>query len=315
MVTTMGTGGRAEFYVTPYDIQTLVMTVREAGKYGRYKVIGNASNLIFDDRGFCGTVISTVKIRASGVLRQPRNAEESRIFAKTGARVLMYATCGTWLPSLSLAAKNLGYTGFEGLCSIPATVGGALYTNAGAFGCEISDNLAALSIYLPEIEKTGLIFRDEMTFSYRKSSVGKSGEIVLCAYFFVRDGNRSKILEKTEESKKKRAATQPIGVRSAGSYFKRPDPGEGKAAYRGKSAGELIELCGLKGCTVRGAQVSEKHGNFIINASGKSRSSDIITLARKVKKKVYEKCGVRLVEEVEYVPYGGAGKGNRKAKE
>ena len=315
LVSTIGTGGRADFYVTPYDLQTLIAAVNEAEKHGKYIVIGNASNLIFDDRGFYGTVLSTVKIRALGVIRQPRNEEEKVLFSRVESEEFFYATCGTWLPSLSLAALNLGYSGFEGLCSIPATVGGAVCSNAGAFGCEISDNLVALQIYRPTLKKTEMIFRDSMLFSYRKSSVGKCGEIVLCAYFAVKKGSKTEIREKIEQNKRKRTESQPMGVKSAGSYFKKPDPSDGKICYRGKSAGELIDLCGMKGYKVGGAQVSGKHGNFIINATGLCRTADIKALARSVKRKVYAKCGIKLKEEVEYIPYSGKKSGKRKAKE
>jgi UDP-N-acetylmuramate dehydrogenase len=289
LVSTFGIGGRARVFVLPFDKDSLIDTVRFASKYGRYAVIGNASNLLFDDCGFDGTVISTVKIK--GILPNRHGS--------------FYAECGVMLPSLCAFAQKNGYEGFEGLCSIPATVGGAIFQNASAYGTQISDKLVSYEVYIPSQNRLCLKDADSCEFSYRKGPIKSSDEIVIGAYFRAEMGNIVQIKAKMDKNKALRRALQPIDVKSAGSYFRRPSENEGTPTYKGKSAGQLIDMCGLKGMTFGGAQVSNKHGNFIINASGNAKAGDVLTLANEVKKAVYEKTGVLLCEEVEYVSVCG----------
>ncbi len=298
LVSTFGIGGRARVFVTPFDTKTLCSAVRIASLSGRAVVIGNASNLLFDDYGFDETVISTVKLKKLEVLISP-----PEIKAATGEKVVLYAECGVMLPLLSAFAAREGISGFEGLCSIPATVGGAVCLNAGAYGTEISDNLLAYEVYSRKNSRIRLAIAEKNSFSYRKSPINSSAETVLGAYFRMPPGEKNEIEDKVRRSKACRAASQPIGARCAGSYFKRPIVSDLKSPFWGKSAGEIIDLCGLKGLSVGGAQVSCKHANFIINSNGRATACDVLSLAEKVKKEVLEKTGVRLCEEVEYIPF------------
>jgi UDP-N-acetylmuramate dehydrogenase len=257
-------------------------------------VVGNASNLLFDDCGFDGCIICTSKMREIRLTSHP---------AFTGADRVIYAQCGVLLPTLSRFALHQALTGFEGLCSIPATVGGALCLNAGAYGSEISDKLLAYEIFCPQSNKTSLIFADKSLFSYRKSPLMHSGKAILGAFFLAETGESEQIKAKCERFKALRAENQPQGVKSAGSYFKRPHENEGFPPYQNKSAGQVIDTCGLKGVSVGGAQVSPKHANFLINATGQAQASDVLALARTVKATVYKKTGIRLCEEVEFVPF------------
>lgn len=301
LVSTFGIGGRARVFVVPFDTEALCLVINLARKNGRYLVIGNASNLLFDDRGYAGTVISTVKIREISVKSHPITVTDSRVFEKINAKALLYASCGCMLPLLSATALNHGFTGFEGLCSIPATVGGAVRSNAGAFGTEISDTLVACEMFYPSNGKIELVFPDRSAFSYRKSTVCSGGGIVLSAYFVAKEGEKENIKSRMDRVKTLRASSQPIAVKSAGSYFKRPDERCGKMQYRGKSAGELIDRCGLKGLSVGGASVSSKHANFIVNESGNASANNVLALAKKIKSRVFAITGIRLSEEVEYV--------------
>ena len=300
LVSTFGIGGRARVFVIPKDTETFTDTVRLASKYGRYAVIGNASNLLFDDKGFFGTVISTVNLRTVGILTKPRLCEDNAVLKKSGEKRVIKADCGVMLPTLAAFALKNAFTGFEGLCSVPATVGGAIFMNASAYGTEISDKLIAYEIYCAEEDEKRLVFADKSAFSYRKSPIGKNGEILLCAYFKAEAGDTEQIKARMEQCKGFRAASQPIGERSAGSFFKRPNVSDPQSPFFEKSAGELIDLCGLKGTCVGGAAVSQKHANFIVNKGG-ATASDVRSLADKIKKTVHKRFGIMLCEEVEYV--------------
>lgn len=274
-VSTFGIGGKAAFFVVPTDIPSVKEVLRVLYELKeRYLVIGNASNLLFSDCGFEGAVISTKSLCSL--------SEENGVIT---------AECGVMLPILcNYAAKN-GLSGFEGLCSVPATVGGALRMNAGAFGCEISDKVVSISVYSPESNKTVTKIKDECGFSYRHSVAAGENEIILEARFIPETGKTADIIAKMDINRQARLKSQPSG-KSAGSYFKKPNAQ--------KSAGELIELCGLKGKRIGGAAVSEKHGNFIIN-EGSARAKDVLALAKLVKETVFQKTGIPLSEEVLYI--------------
>ncbi len=283
-VSSIGTGGTARFFVTPYTADALIKTVGAAKKSDiSFAVIGNATNILFPDGGFDGAIISTKKI--------------SDVSVKNG---LIYADCGAPLPSLSRIALENGFGGFEGLISIPATVGGALISNAGAYGCEISDNLISFSVYIPESGRLEARLPKDFPFSYRESRAADGGAIILSAVFKGKTAPKSEISKKMSENKEKRKKSQPLGVKSVGSFFKKPDyvtlNKSISPPYLGKSAGELIDLCGLKGLAVGGACVSEKHAGFLINR-GNATTSDFLKLSRMIKDTVFEKTGVRLTEE------------------
>ncbi len=288
-VSSIGTGGTARFFVTPYTADALIKTVDAAKKHGvRFTVIGNATNILFPDGKFDGAIISTRKICGVSV--------------RDG---LIYADCGTPLPSLSKAALENAFTGFEGLVSIPATVGGALVSNAGAYGCEISDNLISFSVYLPESGRLETRLPKDFPFSYRLSCATDGGAIILSAVFEGRTAARSEISKRMSENKEKRKNTQPSGVKSVGSFFRKPDyvtlNKNVPPPYYGKSAGELIDICGLKGAAVGGACVSEKHAGFLINQGG-ATTDDFLKLSGEIKATVFEKTGVRLAEECVILP-------------
>lgn len=305
LVSTFGIGGKARVFVLPCDKETLIDTVKMASESGRYAVIGNASNMLFDDYGFNGTVISTVKLKGISTIGCSKNELQRRLLSAASGRELFCALCGTSLPYLSSFALKNGLCGFEGLCSIPATVGGAICLNAGAYGTEISDNLVAYEVYLPHENAVYVKMADRCAFSHRKGPIARTGEIVLSAYFAAEKGDPCQIKARIEKNKALRAELQPLGVKSAGSYFKRPNENEGRGCYRGKSAGQIIDMCGLKGMTVGGAQVSKKHANFLINTDGKASARDVIRLARRIKTKVYMRTRIKLCEEVEFLGVNG----------
>ena len=294
-LSSFGIGGPAAMIVYPLDAEALKRTAAEAFSSGtRSIVVGNATNLLFDDLGFDGMVISCASLKR---VQYPYRTERD-----PDGREYIYAECGASLPQLVNTVSRGGITGFEGLCSVPATVGGAIVSNAGAFGCEISDKLLSFEVFEPRTGTTRNRTKRETRFSYRESGAVMPGEVILCALFAAEKGDPEEISERLFAAKKKRLASQPQGVRSAGSYFKRPDAGEGFIPFRGLSAGELIDRCGLKGLRVGGAEVSEKHANFIINKGG-ATCRDVLTLAERIRETVFMVTGVTLSEEVRYIPY------------
>jgi UDP-N-acetylmuramate dehydrogenase len=277
--------------VLPKSIEALISVIKKAESLGiGYAVIGNATNIIFSDSGFDGAIISTRLINRINM--QSKN--------------IICAECGATLPRLSYFAAENSFGGFEGLCSIPATVGGAISLNAGAFGNEISDRLISFKVYIPRKDRVEIRDTLKYQFSYRKSRATDGGAIILSALFEAIPADKSEILQRISKNKEKRRLSQPTGVKSVGSYFKKPDYSVQKDVsplYYGKSAGELIELCGLKGFSVGGASVSQKHANFLINTDGKASSDDIFLLAETVKRVVLERTGVKLFEEAERLPF------------
>ncbi len=281
-ISTMGVGGKADFFILPKSAASLISIITEAELCGLpYTVVGNSSNVIYSDEGYKGVVIGTKYI------------DKITLSERLG-RVRLSVGAGAMLPRLAAFAAGHALTGFEGLCSIPGTVGGAVISNAGAFGQEISDGI--YGIFLLTHDKK-LVFRrtSKSMFSYRKCNAVTNGETVLSVLFALEKGDKNEIAQRMELFRQKRRESQPTGVKSAGSYFKRPDIPKG-ASYFGMSAGELIDMCGLKGLRIGGATVSEKHANFIIN-DGKASAYDVKMLADTVKQEVYKRTGVVLCEE------------------
>ena len=269
--TTFRTGGPADFLVQPRadEAGALVQACRDLQV--PYTLIGNGSNLLVGDKGIRGVVIEIGKRMADIEI------QESRIRAEAGAL----------LSGLAAQAAAAGLAGLEFASGIPGSVGGAVAMNAGAYGGEIKDVLEKAVLLLPG-GSVRAYSNEEMRFSYRHSMVQDDECVVLEAYFTLQPDTKEAIYGRMQELKEKRVAKQPLEYPSAGSTFKRP-PGYFAAA--------LIEEAGLKGYTVGGAQVSEKHSGFVINTGGAS-SADILTLIRDVQRIVKEKFGVELETEV-----------------
>ncbi len=285
-VSSIGVGGAAEFFVLPHGVGAFIEAVSETKRLGLpVTVVGASSNIIYSDAGFHGAVICTRKLNKLA-------------FSARNGSVRVSAECGVMLPMLSAITAKRGLSGFEWLCSIPGTVGGAVMSNAGAFGQEISDFIYGMFILTLDGK---VIFRrvEKSMFSYRKCNALHTGETVLNVLFSLKSGDRAEIAERMRAYREKRRATQPTDARSVGSYFKRPEIPEGSPFY-GRSAGELIDLCGLKGTCIGGASISQKHANFIINDGGAS-ADDILKLAEIVKTKVLNVTGITLWEEPFFV--------------
>ena len=268
-------GGPADIIVRPRteeEIKEVFKFVNENNL--PFFVKGNGSNILIKDGGFRGVVIELAENFSNFEI------EGNYIKVQTGAL----------LSVIGKEAMNASLTGFEFASGIPGSLGGALAMNAGAYGGEMKNIVE--SVRLMDME--GNIFEcsnEEMNFGYRHSKLTDEKLIAISAVIKLEKGNFDEIKEKMDDLAYQRRTKQPLEYPSAGSTFKRPT---------GYFAGKLIQDSNLKGVMIGGAQVSEKHSGFIINASN-ATAKDIIDLINHVKDKVYEIHGVRLEEEVKII--------------
>lgn len=274
---TFRVGGNAKTLIICDNVQELEEALRINSEKG-FPVffMGKGSNVIFSDNGYEGTVISM-----SSKAEKIELTEENKISASGN----------TLLPEVANFALGKGQSGLEFAAGIPGTLGGAVFMNAGAYGGEIKDVLESADVISLDGRVKRRISGKDMEFSYRKSLLQKSGEIVLSATIRLEDGKREEIKSKMEDFKVRRNSKQPLSYPSCGSFFKRPE---------GNFAGALIEKAGLKGLQVGGAQVAEKHAGFFINR-GEATATDVINLMNLVQQTVYKKFGVMLIPEVRII--------------
>ncbi len=237
-------------------------------------VIGNASNLLFSDSGYEGAVIVTTQVKDIVIDGNT---------VKVG--------CGASLTHLASVVAEASLTGLEFAYGIPGTVGGAVYMNAGAYGGEIKDVCLSVTVYDGELDEIYDIKAEDCGFGYRESIFQNSDKIILGAKLRLSEGVHSDITEKMNCLMQQRIDKQPLNYPSAGSTFKR---------YPGFFSGKLIEEAGLKGYTVGGAQVSEKHAGFIINV-GNATASDVLALIGHIRSVIKENVGIELQTEVKYI--------------
>lgn len=264
------TGGKAANIIFPESTEEFVTALRENPGAA---VLGNLSNTLVLDGGIDGTVIITTKLNSVSV---------------NGNTVT--AAAGASLTSVAVAARDASLAGCEFLYGIPGTVGGGVFMNAGAYGGEIADIIENAVVFTPDGKVTTLS-KDDLDLGYRTSKLQSTRYILLSAAFSLQSGNKEVISSAMDDLMNRRMTTQPLDKPSCGSTFKRP---------AGNFAGKLISDCGLKGMSVGGAQVSEKHAGFIVNSGG-ATSRDILDLVQLVKKTVFEKAGVLLEEEIRII--------------
>ena len=272
---TIRVGGPCQFAAFPQSIDQLRQLIAYAKEnHIRYILVGNASNLLFDDGGFDGLVIFTTAMR--------------NVIWNGNA---VTADCGASLTALAAQAIKKGLDGLTFAFGIPGTIGGAVYMNAGAYGSEISAVLTE-STYLQD--DGAILTRNSSAhqFSYRNSIYRTNNDIILSATFQLTPGDPDAIAAAAQKNMISRKTKQPLEYPNAGSVFKRPE---------GAFPGALIEQAGLKGFRVGGAEFSEKHANFIVNRGGAS-SSDILRLIDIAREEVDKKFGITLETEIIYVP-------------
>ena len=264
----MRIGGACDILVRPNSeemLRSLLAACRGEGI--PFFLLGRGSNVLFSDEGYRGCVILL--------------GQEMGGIAVEGNRIT--AGAGTALSAVCSAALENGLSGLEFAYGIPGTVGGALFMNAGAYGGEMKDVVTSCR-YIDENGEFREMPAEEMNLSYRHSVFSERDFVITSVTLRLSEGDKAAIKVRMDELMQKRRDKQPLEFPSCGSTFKRPE---------GYFAAALIEECGLKGCTVGGAQVSEKHSGFVINRGG-ATSADVMELVRHIKKTVREEKGVEL---------------------
>lgn len=273
--TTFRIGGPADLFVTPGSVQAVADSIRICKETQTpYAVIGNGSNLLVSDTGYRGVIIQIGR----NLNQVSVNGEEIR------------AQAGAMLSVIAKTALSESLTGFEFASGIPGTLGGAAVMNAGAYGGEMKDVLTEVTVLTREGE-IRTIPAEKLEMGYRTSLAAKNGWIILEAVLKFQKGDAEAIRGRMEELKMQRVTKQPLDLPSAGSTFKRPE---------GYFAGKLIMDAGLRGFTVGGAQISEKHCGFVVNKGG-ATAEDVRNLICAVQKKVQEDAGVKLEPEVKFL--------------
>ena len=275
--TTFRIGGSATLYAVCGSAESILYLTGECRKQNiRYTVLGNGSNVLFSDEGFDGIVITTtgmnrIEIRGNSI----------------------YAEAGASLTAVSRAARDASLTDMEFANGIPGSIGGAVFMNAGAYDGEMK-NIVAESTYLDTADGSlHTISGEAHGFGYRESIYRDHSEwIILSAVLTLTPGNKDAITAKMEDFMERRVSKQPLEYPSAGSVFKR---------YPGRYTAQMIDESGLKGVSVGGAQVSEKHAGFIINKGG-ATSRDVTELIEKIQNTIYEKYGIHIETELIRIP-------------
>lgn len=269
-------GGNADFYVTCNNRSELAGLLQYLTKKEiPHMLVGNGSNLLFRDSGYRGVII-----HLDGEFQ---DCQVSGTTLTAGSGKLLSGTA-------SVATKN-GLAGMEFASGIPGSLGGAIYMNAGAYGGEMKDIVRRVYLMAGDGSREYVKSLEEMDFSYRHSGIQDTGEIVTKVELELTKDNPEAIQARVAELTEKRVSKQPVNYPSAGSTFKRPVGGYAAA---------LIQDAGLKGTSVGGAEVSEKHSGFIINKGG-ATATDVLQLMELVEEKVYEMSGIRLEPEVRII--------------
>ena len=269
--TTFRVGGPADVLFMPEGADQLIAALEASRSAGvPAYVIGNGSNLIVRDGGVRGLVIAI--------------GEGMSEIARCGDTV--EAQAGAALARVAAFAQSEGLAGLEFASGIPGTLGGGCAMNAGAYGGQLSDVLIDARVLTGGAVRT--LSREDMQMGYRTSLPLRTGGIVLSARFALTPDAPEAIAARMRELNARRRDKQPLNLPSAGSTFKRPE---------GHFAGALIEQAGLKGLSVGGAQVSQKHAGFIVNTGG-ATASDVLALIAEVQDAVQARSGIRLETEV-----------------
>ena len=276
--TTFKTGGNVNFYVI-LDKENQVEELVKYSKENNLKlyIIGNGSNLLISDEGVRGIV---AKVTFDDVLFEE---EKEEIIVTVGA--------GCKIMALAQLLKKNEITGFEELSGFPGTIGGANYMNAGAYGREMKDVIIETKAYNKETGEIEVLKNEDQKLEYRSSIFKNKKYVILETTLRLQKGKAEEIEKKLNDYLLQRKEKQPLEYPSAGSTFKR---GEGFITAK------LIDECGLKGYKIGGAQISEKHAGFIINKDN-ATTKDILDLIEYTKKKVFEKFGVQIEEEIEII--------------
>ncbi len=274
--TTFHVGGKVSLFLRPTTREELVGICQVLKQHQEYPfVMGRGSNLLFADEDLAGVVIQLAE-----------NFSHCTREGETG----LYAEAGVTMVRLAQVAQSYGLTGLEFAGGIPGALGGGVAMNAGAYGGELKDVIVSVD-YLDEQLEVHTISAEDCAFAYRHSAFSDTGSIILGAHLQLTASTKEDVKQRMDELKAKRIASQPLEYPSAGSTFKRPVGGYAAA---------MIDEAGLKGYTVGGAQVSEKHAGFVINRGG-ATCADVLALMEHVQQTVYACTGITLEPEVKII--------------
>ena len=273
--TTFRIGGPASLFVTPLSVDALMKSVELVKEYGsKLFILGKGSNVLFSDKGYDGVVINTSRIDEVSV-----NGCELTAFA------------GASLTAVSRYAAGRSLSGLEFAFGIPGSVGGAVYMNAGAYGGEMAQIVIESVAFDISTSEKLVISGPDHSFGYRTSCFKSGGQLILSVKMQLLPGDGKQISDKMADLMDRRQQKQPLEYPSAGSVFKRPE---------GHYTGQLIEEAGLKGFSVGGASVSEKHAGFIVNRGG-ATAENVLELIGIIKEKIRDRFGMELECEIIYV--------------
>lgn len=277
--TTIKIGGNGDFLVIAQNSQEIAKLVTLAKERNQpLLIIGNGSNLLVSDEGIRGIVIKILNNKSTVSV----DNQSITVFS------------GIMLSKLILWAVRNGYSGIEKLIGIPGTLGGAVVMNAGAMGREIGELVQWVEVLDMDNLQIYKLNKDELSFSYRKSSLQRKNLVVLEVNLLLGQENPELLQQRVKEILKIRKVNQRINYPNAGSIFKNPP---------NFSAGKLIEQVGLKGYRIGDAQISTRHGNFIVNL-GKAKAVEVMELINLGRKEVFTNFGIKLEPEVKIVGGG-----------
>lgn len=271
---TFGIGGPARWFMAITQVEQAIQLIKWAYETGtRYIILGKGSNILFDDRGFPGLVL----------LNRLESLEQQTNQLQVGS--------GLSFPRLGQITAKQGLAGLEFAVGIPATVGGAIYMNAGAGGQETYHKLIQVRYLTPQGNEEEWK-KNDLIAGYRTSPFQHRGGMIIGATFLLEP--KEGVAAKQKEGLEYRLRTQPYGLKSIGCIFRNPSQG---------NAGKLIESSGLKGLRYGGVSISELHANFIVNDTHQGSAQDVLALIRTIKQRVQEQMGVLLQEEIQFIPY------------
>ncbi len=300
--TTFKIGGPAKYFFIAENEKEIKKAVKAAKELNlKYFILGGGSNILISDKGFDGLVI---KVESRKLKVESRKLKSETI----------YVDAGTNLGTLVKFSVDNNLTGMEWAAGIPGTLGGAIRGNAGAFGKSMADIIQEITVLNKDLQNTRYKIQDTK-YGYRDSIFKRNKDIILSAVLKLEKGDSEISKKKIREYLQKRKSIQPLEYPSAGSVFKNILSSEVSLETFKKCSklkqfcqsgkipiGWLIENVGLKGKKISGAQVSEKHSNFIINI-GNARAEDVVILISLIKQKVRNKFDLQLMEEIEYIGF------------
>ncbi len=276
--TTYKVGGNCKYFITPKDLNESISLVKYLKENNiKYMLLGNGSNTIFSSKEYDGVIINLTNLNYMEI-------KDNKIYVEAGYQLI----------KLSMDALNNSLSGLEFAAGIPGNVGGAIFMNAGAYKSDMSKLIKEVT-FLDENLELKTLKNEELNFSYRKSLFQDHPEyIIISTVLELEEGIEEDIKALMDSRKERRISSQPLEYPSAGSVFRNPS--------EDIFAGKLIEDLGLKGYQIGGAQISEKHANFIINVGG-ATGEDIKSLIDLIKVKVKEKYNIDLHVEQRFINF------------